>query len=166
VYSAEFMPSFDQYWQAFNALFARSEILSVTEPLIHTFLGLKELHGTPCGSRSIRVTPDRLLKACVYWPDSDVTIEDLVEKREAVFQLPSLQQPHAVPDFCRDCQHVSTCGGGCAARRMLRGQLASPDEYCPIVRGMRIVLQGKLSAAVKPLRTGSICTTIVRGHAR
>jgi len=164
MYTTDFMPSFDQYWHAFKDLFDRSEILSVTEPLVHTFLGLKELHGTPCGGRSIRVTPDRLLKACVYWPNSDLTIEDLVEKRETVFQLLSLRQPHAVPDFCRDCQHVSICGGGCAARRMLRGQLGIPDEYCPIVRGIPISLQGKLSSAAKPLRTGSICTTIVRGH--
>jgi radical SAM protein with 4Fe4S-binding SPASM domain len=164
MHTAEFMPSFDQYWHAFEALFDRSEILSVTEPLVNTFLGLNDLRGTPCGGRSIRITPDRLLKACVYWPDSDLTIEDLVQKKETVFQSPALRQLRTIPGFCRDCRHVSNCGGGCAARRILRGKLDSPDEYCPIVHGKPIKLQGRFSAAAKPVRTGSICTTIVRGH--
>lgn len=163
MHTAEFMPSFDQYWQAFEALFARSEILSVTEPLVNTFLGLKDLSGTPCGGRSIRITPNRLLKGCVYWPDSDLTIEDLIEKKEAVFQSPTLKQPHEVPPFCLACEHVSNCGGGCAARRILRGSFESPDEYCPIFQGKTIKLNGRFSASAKPVRTGSICTTIVRG---
>jgi radical SAM protein with 4Fe4S-binding SPASM domain len=164
MHTAEFMPSFDQYWHAFKDLFDRAEILSVTEPLVHTFLGLKNLHGAVCGGRSIRVTPDRLLKACVYWPDSDLTIDDLVEKKEAVFQSLLFKQPRTIPDFCMGCQHVSDCGGGCAARRMLRGQFSSPDEYCPIFQGKPVKLQGRFSSAAKPLRTGSICTTIVRGY--
>jgi radical SAM protein with 4Fe4S-binding SPASM domain len=164
MHTAEFMPSFEQYWHAFEHLFARSEILSVTEPLVNTFLGLENLNGPVCGGRSIRVTPDRLLKACVYWPDSDLTIDDLVEKKEAVFQSPGFRKPRIIPDFCRSCRHAAHCGGGCAARRLLRRQFDSPDEYCPIFKRKPVKLQGRFTAAAKPLRTGSICTTIVRGH--
>ncbi len=163
MYTDEFMPSFDQYWKAFEALFDQSEIISVTEPLVNTFLGLNGLKGTPCGTRSMRVTPDRLLKACVYWPNSDLTIEDLVEKKETIFQSPLFKQTHKIPQFCIDCEHVGNCGGGCAARRILRGQFEKPDEYCPIFKGKTVKLEGSLSEAAKPLRTGSICTTIVRG---
>jgi MoaA/NifB/PqqE/SkfB family radical SAM enzyme len=131
MYTNEYMPTFDQYWQAFKILFEDCEIISVTEPLVNTFLGLNGLKGTPCGGRSMRVTPDRHLKACVYWPDSDLTIEE-------------------------------NCGGGCAARRKLRNCFDEPDEFCPIFRGKRIKVDGRLSSAAKPLRTGSICTTIVR----
>ncbi len=166
MHTAEFMPSFEEYWHAFQDLFDRSEILSVTEPLVHTFLGSTNLKGTVCGGRSLRVTPDRFLKACVYWPDSDLTIDDLVQIKETVFQSPAFRRPRIMPDFCRGCGHASTCGGGCAARRMLRGQLAGPDEYCPIFRGKPVTLRGNFSSAEKPLRTGSICTTIVRGHGR
>jgi radical SAM protein with 4Fe4S-binding SPASM domain len=166
MHTAEFMPSFDQYWHAFKDLFERTEILSVSEPLVHTFLGLKNLQGTVCGGRSLRVTPDRFLKACVYWPDSDLTIDDLVQKKEAVFQSPMLRQPRIIPDFCLNCPHASICGGGCTARRMLRGQFAGPDEYCPIFQRKPVKLQGRFSSAAKPLRTGSICTTIVRGYSQ
>jgi radical SAM protein with 4Fe4S-binding SPASM domain len=163
MYTDEFMPSFDQYWQAFEALFQNSEIISVSEPLVNTFMGFNGLGGTPCGGRSMRITPSGHLKACVYWPESDLTIEDLVEKKETIFQSPLFKQTHITPQFCLGCEHVGNCGGGCAARRILRKQFDKPDEYCPIFQGRSIRLEGRLSPAAKPLRTGSICTTIVRG---
>ncbi|HSQ85411.1 MAG TPA: radical SAM protein [Desulfobacterales bacterium] len=163
MYTDEFMPSFEQYWQAFKALFDQTEIISVTEPLVNTFLGLNGLTGTPCGGRSMRIMPDRFLKACVYWPDSDLVIEDLIEKKEDIFKTDHFKKTHHIPQFCLDCEHVNNCGGGCSARRILRGQFEKPDEYCPVFQKKTIQLEGRLSSAAKPLRTGSICTTIVRG---
>jgi radical SAM protein with 4Fe4S-binding SPASM domain len=164
MYTHEFMPSFDQYWQAFNILFEHCEIISVSEPLVNTFLGVNGLKGTPCGGQSLRVTPDRYVKSCVYWPESDLTIEDLTEKKNAVFESPHFKQTHQTPQFCLTCEYVQNCGGGCAARRKLRSRFDQPDEYCPIFQGKSIEIAGGLSAAAKPLRTGSICTTIVRGR--
>ena len=163
MYTDKFMLSFDQYWKAYQILFEQSEIISVTEPLVNTFLGLGNGNGTPCGGSSIRITPDRRLKPCVYWPTSDLTIEDLVERKETVFQAPLFKATHQTPRFCLSCEHVGSCGGGCAARRVLRGRPNEPDEYCPVVRGKKTHLHSQLSSAERPLRTGSICTTIVRG---
>jgi radical SAM protein with 4Fe4S-binding SPASM domain len=163
MYTEKFMPSFEQYWDAYEILFDHSEIISVTEPLVNTFLGLNGLSGTACGGRSLRVTPDGKLKACVYWPDSDLTIDDLAEKKEAILDTPQFQSTHYTPQFCTSCEYVRNCGGGCAARRRLRGSLEAPDEYCPIYKGQTVKLTGQLSPVAKPLRTGSICTTIVRG---
>lgn len=163
MYTEAFMPSFEQYWDAYNILFDQSEVISVSEPLVNTFLGLNSLSGTPCGGQSMRVTPDGKLKACVYWPESDLTVDDLVEKRETVFESPYFQATHHTPQFCLTCAHVGNCGGGCAARRKLRGRLEAPDEYCPIYAGKPVKLSGKQSPLAKPLRTGSICTTIVKG---
>jgi radical SAM protein with 4Fe4S-binding SPASM domain len=163
MYTEEFLPSFEQFWEAYKILFDQSEIISVTEPLVNTFLGLNGLSGTPCGGCSMRITPDGKLKACVYWPDSDLTIDDLVEKKEAVFESSQFQTAHYTPEFCLNCEHVGNCGGGCTARRKLRGHLEDPDEYCPIYKGKTVKLGGQPSSVAKPLRTGSICTTIVRG---
>lgn len=162
MYTAKFMPNFDQYWLAFKILFEECEIISVTEPLVNTFLGFHGLKGTPCGGRSIRVTPDRHIKACVYWPDSDLTIEDLTRLRQTVFDSPYFRQAHQIPHFCLNCEYVQNCGGGCAARRRLRNRFDEPDEFCPIFSGKHIWLDGQPSLAAKPTRTGSICTTIVR----
>ena len=163
MYTEEFSPNFEQYWEAFKLLFDHSEIISVTEPLVNTFLDLNGLNGTPCGGHSMRITPDGKLKACVYWPESNLTIDDLVEKKETIVESPLFKQTHFTPKFCLDCEHVANCGGGCAARRKLRGRFEEPDEYCPIYQGKTIQLKGHRSSAAKPLRTGSICTTIVRG---
>jgi radical SAM protein with 4Fe4S-binding SPASM domain len=163
MYTDKFMLSYDQYWEGYRILLDQSEIISVTEPLVNTFLGLGNRNGTPCGGSSIRITPDRRLKPCVYWPTSDLTIEDLVEKKEAVFQTPLFKNTHNTPQFCLSCEYVRSCGGGCAARRLLRGRPNEPDEYCPVVRGKKTQLHSQLSPAERPLRTGSICTTIVRG---
>ena len=35
--------SFEQYWEAYHILFEQSEIISVTEPLVNTFLGVNGL---------------------------------------------------------------------------------------------------------------------------
>lgn len=164
MYTEEFLPDFEQYWEAFRILFDQSEIISVTEPLVNTFIGGNSLKGTPCGGRSMRVAPDRKLKACVYWPQSDLTIDDLVKEKEAVFESADFRQTRFTPQFCMTCEHVKNCGGGCAARRKLRGRFETPDEYCPIYRGKTVALAGRISTAAKPLRTGSICTTIVRGR--
>jgi radical SAM protein with 4Fe4S-binding SPASM domain len=163
MHTTRFMLTFDQYWEAYAILFDQAEVISVTEPLVNVMMGLNGLKGTPCGGGSIRVTPDGRLKPCVYWPDSDLTIDDLGKQKERIFQSPLFRQTHIVPEFCRPCAHVDSCGGGCAARRRLRGHLELPDEYCPIYRGRDVRLNGRASAAQKPLRSGSICTTIVRG---
>ncbi len=163
MFTDAFMLSFDQYWEAYQILFDESEIISVTEPLVNTFLGRSNGSGTPCGGSSIRITPDRRLKPCVYWPTSDLTIEDLVEKKETVFETPLFKATHKTPRFCLSCEYLRSCGGGCAARRVLRGRPDEPDEYCPVVRGKDVRVQAQSSAADRPLRTGSICTTIVRG---
>jgi len=108
------------------------------------------------------VTPDGHLKACVYWPDSDLTIADLAQHKQAVFDTPYFRQTHQTPQFCLTCEHVQNCGGGCAARRKLRNRYDEPDEFCPIYKDRPIQIDARLSAASKPIRTGSICTTIVK----
>jgi len=163
IFTDEFMLSYEQYWEAYQILFDQSEVISVSEPLVDTFLASGNGCGTPCGGSSIRITPDRRLKPCVYWPESDLTIEDLVVKQIGIFQTPLFQATHKTPQFCLSCEHVSNCGGGCAARRILRGRPDEPDEYCPVVRGSRVRLNSVVAQADGPLRTGSICTTIVRG---
>jgi radical SAM protein with 4Fe4S-binding SPASM domain len=165
MHTDKFIPSYDEYWEAYRILFDRSEIISVTEPLVNTFIGGSGLNGTPCGGKSLRITPRRFLKACVYWPESHLTIDDLVEQKEDIFTSSLFKETHNAPLFCRSCMYLENCGGGCAARRVLRGRPDEPDEYCPVFRGKTMDLRGRTSAAPKPLRTGSICTTIVRGTA-
>ena len=88
MYTADYMLSFDEYWQAFEILFDNCEIISVSESRVNTLLGIDGLNGTPCGGKSMRVAPDRKLKSCVYWPESDLTIDDLAAQKESIFESP------------------------------------------------------------------------------
>lgn len=162
MHTPSFMPNFEEYWRAYEILFSASEIISVSEPLVNAFLGLGDLAGNPCGGRSIRVTPEGRLKPCVYWPTAELSLQDLERRGEDVFASEAFRQTRYLPRFCEPCVHRKSCGGGCAGRRALRGGIVEPDEYCPIVRGKQVVLHGTRSTAKKPLRTKSICTTIVR----
>ena len=163
MFTDEFMLSFEQYWEGYQILFDHSEIISVTEPLVNTFLGLNSIDGSPCGGRSLRLTPEGRLKACVYWPESNLTIDDLVEKGEGIFESSLFSRTRNVPKFCESCEYLRNCRGGCASRRLLMGRPDEPDAYCPIVKGKTVRLKGQPSSADEPLRTGSICTTIVKG---
>ena len=40
-----------------------------------------------------------------------------------------------IPQFCGNCRFVESCRGGCPSRRLLRGGLDLPDEFCPFAAG-------------------------------
>jgi hypothetical protein len=71
-----------------------------------------------------------------------------------------------VPRACEGCPHLETCGGGCASRRLLRGRLDRPDEYCPYARGDEVALPTRAAPGGRvALKASSACTTIVRARA-
>ena len=57
MYTDEYMLSFDQYWEAFKILFDQSEIISVTEPLVNTFLGSNGLQAPPAAATACGLRP-------------------------------------------------------------------------------------------------------------
>jgi len=65
-----------------------------------------------------------------------------------------------VPAACRGCPFVSTCHGGCAARRELSGGVEEPDPYCPLVRGQTVSLDWARADSRDLLKTGSACTSV------
>jgi radical SAM protein with 4Fe4S-binding SPASM domain len=158
-----FIPTYDQYWEAFNILFQESAVVSCTEPLVNTFSGLNTIQGSPCARRSIRVTPLKQVLPCVYWPENNIGIEDLLKLKEKVWEAPPFQNVKKVPEACKTCQHLENCQGGCRSRNLLLGKDNEPDLYCPVKRGDSKTLNPTLAVDKKLLRAKSICTTIVKG---
>jgi radical SAM protein with 4Fe4S-binding SPASM domain len=166
----DFLLSYEQFWEAFQRLFSAGRLLSTSEPIVNAMLGLDSLVGSPCGRQSIRFTPRRLITPCVYWPQPDLTLDDLPGlTAEKILASEQFEQARRVPDACRDCPHVASCGGGCASRRVLLGDpsmgsghgLNQPDVYCPLVRGKTVDLSFT-PAPNKDLPRGSnVCTTII-----
>lgn len=162
VRSGDFTPSYEQFWEGFRRLFSSSKLVSTSEPIVNAMLGLDDLRGCPCGSRSIRVTPQGHIIPCVYWPDHELTLPDLSRMDESsILNSKMFRATGVEPEACIDCPHVHSCGGGCAARRRLLDRLEQPDPYCPLQRGEEIRL-GFEPAPAKDLPRGSnVCTTIV-----
>jgi radical SAM protein with 4Fe4S-binding SPASM domain len=158
----DFMLSYEQFWEGYRRLFAAGRLLSTSEAIVNAMLKLDSLTGSPCGRQSIRFTPQRYITPCVYWPQPDLTLDDLPDlTAEEILASEQFVRSRLVPDACRECPHVFSCGGGCASRRALLGDLNRPDIYCPLVRG-EIVDLSFTPAPEKDLpRGGNVCTTII-----
>jgi radical SAM protein with 4Fe4S-binding SPASM domain len=157
-----FMLSYDQFWEGYRRLFDTGRLLNTSEPIVHAMLGLDSLVGSPCGRKSIRFTPQRYITPCVYWPQPELTLDDLPAlNAERILESAQFVRARLVPDACHDCPHVAYCGGGCASRRALLGELNQPDIYCPLVRGETMDLSFTPAPEKDLPRGGNVCTTII-----
>jgi radical SAM protein with 4Fe4S-binding SPASM domain len=157
-----FMLSYDQFWEGYQRLLDSGPLLSTSEPIVHAMLGLDSLDGSPCGRKSIRFTPQGHITPCVYWPDPDLTLDELDRlNAEDIVDSAQFRRARLAPSECQDCPHFPSCGGGCASRRALLGDLNRADIYCPLIRGERVKLSFT-PATEKDLPRGSnVCTTII-----
>jgi len=155
-------PSFDEFWGAWRHLFEVAAIVTCGEPIVRAVLGLPRPDGAGCGLRTIRLTPRGKIVPCVYTSDGALGLDDLTRLGPRVVDTPPFHELRAVPPACRECRWVETCGGGCASRRLLRGGLDRPDEYCPFVRGVSVRLAARLARPGREMpKAASACTTIV-----
>jgi hypothetical protein len=97
----------------------------------------------------------------VYWPDKSLRLADLKRLGDKITNSLPFEETNFVPEFCRGCEFVETCAGGCAGRRKLAGRLDKPDIYCPIVRGETVNLKYRMAEAKDFPKASSACTTIV-----
>jgi radical SAM protein with 4Fe4S-binding SPASM domain len=152
----------DEYWEGFRRLLASTRLMHTTEPVLNAVLGAPFANGSGCGRQTVRVTPRGALIPCVYWTRSDLALTDLAGLgAEGLLASPEFARARTLPDACRSCAFVATCGGGCAGRRELAGDLAAPDPYCPLVRGQRVDLDWAPAERRDLLKTGSACTTVL-----
>jgi len=155
----DFRLSYEAFWEGYRRLFSRGKVISCSEPVVRAVMGLGEAE-SPCGRHSIRINPQGQVLPCVYWPtssDPPLSIADLCEEREGVLESAAFRAARAVPASAADCP----CGGGCASRRALNGDLDGHDEYCPWVRGETIELDWQPAPAKSLMRSNNVCTTVV-----
>jgi MoaA/NifB/PqqE/SkfB family radical SAM enzyme len=148
--------SYEQFWEGFRRLADSSRLLSCTEPVVRAILGINPVR-SPCGQESVRVTPQRIVAPCVYWPSSSLTIGDLTRKGDGLLQTPEFAQAAEVPPAAAQCP----CQGGCASRRALLGNLDQHDPYCPWSRGEPFTLDFERAPQKELVRARNYCTTIV-----
>ena len=155
-----FALTFEEYWTAFERLFAQTDVIAIGEPLVRAMAGLPP-RGGGCGVSTVRVTPRGTVQPCVYWPGGGEPLGTLLEKGSAIVDTAPFEQVRSTPEACLACAYLETCGGGCAGRRRLMGHLDKPDPYCPIVRGGKRPLEVCMAPARELGKLESACTTIV-----
>ena len=156
VQTDNFSLSYEQFWEGYRRLFAASQLVSCSEPVVRAVLGQSPVF-SPCGSHSIRFTPQGHIIPCVYWPNSSLTVADVPRLGEGILDTSEFQLARQVPPSAADC----ACQGGCASRRALSGELDQHDEYCPWVRGKEIHLEVEMAPQKDLPRGKNVCTTIV-----
>ena len=152
--------TYDEYWTGFERLFARTDAITIGEPLVRAMAGLPPRRGG-CGVATVRVTPRATVQPCVYWAGEGTPLDVLIELGSEITASKSFVAARSVPPTCRDCAFVSACRGGCAGRRRLCDALDKPDPYCPVVRGGARRLSVRMASSRELPKTESACTTVV-----
>ncbi len=160
VRSDKYALTYEQYWEGFETLFAKTDVIAIGEPLVRAMAGLPPRTGG-CGVGTVRVTPRATVQPCVYWPGAGAPLEVLLDTGPDVLGTAPFVDARSVPQACRSCDYLAACRGGCSGRRRLMGALADPDPYCPIVHGKARPLTIRMAETREMPKLESACTTIV-----
>ena len=155
-----FSLNYEQFWTGFRMLFESSPVAICSEPLVRALLGF-ELPGSGCGRSTIRVTPKREVLPCVYWAKRNPGLAELEQCGPEIVNSLAFRELDWIPQFCRDCRFVDVCRGGCPSRRLLRGGLDRPDEFCPFANGRPLPSFASLVGSRRQFsKAASACTTV------
>ena len=155
-----FSLTYDQFWTGFRLLLEACPLAVCSEPLVRAVLGLGA-RAEGCGCATVRVTPRGEVLPCVYWPKRSLTLADLERLGPTVVRSAAFAELDVLPEGCRGCSLVDVCHGGCASRRLLRGGLELPDEFCPFVNGRPLPgLPVHPGSARGFPKAGSACTSV------
>lgn len=155
-----FALTYEEYWDGFAALFARTDVVAIGEPLVRAIAGLPPRAGG-CGVATVRVTPRATVQPCVYWPGGGEPLDLLLGLGADITGTQPFTDARSLPDGCVGCLHEVACHGGCAGRRRLLEMLDQPDPYCPVIRGDDRRLQIRMAPSREMAKLESACTTIV-----
>jgi len=155
-----FSLDYDQFWTGFQRLLESSALAVCNEPIVRAMLGFDAVSGG-CGKGTIRVTPRGDVLPCVYWPKRNLGLAELEKWGATIVNSPAFCELDQIPQFCANCQFIESCRGGCPSRRLLRGGLDLPDEFCPFVAGKPLPSFASHAGSLRQFpKAGSACTTV------
>jgi radical SAM protein with 4Fe4S-binding SPASM domain len=154
-----FSLDYEQFWAGFQRLLESCPLAACNEPIVRAILGFDAVSGG-CGKGTIRVTPKGEVLPCVYWPKRNVGLAEL-EKWEPRSSTRQVFGSWIKFHSSGNCRFVESCRGGCPSRRLLRGELDLPDEFCPFVAGKPLPSFASRAGSSRQFsKAGSACTTV------
>ncbi len=160
VRSDKYALTYDEYWEGFETLFARTDVIAIGEPLVRAMAGMPPRQGG-CGVATVRLTPRATVQPCVYWPGVGTPLDVLLELGAEITGTDAFVAARSIPAVCSDCNFRETCRGGCSGRRRLLDSVNEPDPYCPVIRGEERKLNVRMATTRELPKLESACTTIV-----
>ena len=161
-----FSLSHDQFWIGFQNLLESCPLAVCSEPIVRALLGF-EAPSLGCGRNTIRVTPKGEVLPCVYSRKRNLGLADLEKFGPAIVESRAFRELDSIPQFCRDCRFVDVCRGGCPSRRLLRGGLELPDEFCPFANDKPLPSFARHSGSRRQFsKAASACTTVFSAEER
>jgi radical SAM protein with 4Fe4S-binding SPASM domain len=155
-----FSLDYEQFWTGFRMLLESCPLAVCNEPIVRVILGSQTVSGS-CGRSTIRVTPKGDVLPCVYWPKRSLRLAELEKLGPAIVHSPVFRELDRVPQFCTNCRFVESCRGGCPSRRLLRGGLELPDEFCPFAAGKPLPSIASHAGSSRQFsKAASACTTV------
>jgi radical SAM protein with 4Fe4S-binding SPASM domain len=161
-----FSLDYDKFWTGFQLLFESRALAVCSEPIVRALLGF-DAPSAGCGRTTIRVTPRGEVLPCVYWGKRKLGLAELERWGPAVVNSPAFRELDLIPQFCRNCHFVDVCRGGCPSRRLLRGKLEMPDEFCPFANGKPLPqFASRAGSRRQFLKASSACTAVFSAEER
>jgi radical SAM protein with 4Fe4S-binding SPASM domain len=161
-----FSLDYDEFWKGFQLLFESLPLSVCSEPIVRALLGFAAPN-LGCGRTTIRVTPKGEVLPCVYWRKRELDLAELERWGPAIINSPAFRELDSIPQFCRDCRFVEVCRGGCPSRRLLRGGLDTPDEFCPFVSPRPLPHFARRAGSRRQFsKASSACTTVFSAEGR
>jgi len=155
-----FSLDYEQFWTGFQRLLESRPLAVCNEPIVRAILGFEVAPGG-CGRSTIRVTPKGDVLPCVYWPKRNLGLAELERLGAGIVNSPAFLELNRIPRFCGSCPFVESCRGGCPSRRLLRGGLDLPDEFCPFATGNPLPsFESHAGSSRQFPKAGSACTTV------
>jgi radical SAM protein with 4Fe4S-binding SPASM domain len=161
-----FSLDYQQFWAGFQRLLESFPLAVCNEPIVRAILGFEAVSGG-CGKapsasrRRARCSPAFIGRSgMLAWPN-------LKNGGAAIVDSPAFRELEQIPQFCRNCRFVESCRGGCPSRRLLRGGLDLPDEFCPFVAGKPLPSFASRAGSSRQFsKAGSACTTVFGAQER
>jgi radical SAM protein with 4Fe4S-binding SPASM domain len=161
-----FSLDYDQFWTGFQRLLESCPLAVCNEPIVRAILGFDAVSGG-CGKGTIRITPKGDVLPCVYWPKRVLGLRELEKWGATIVDSPPFRELDQIPQFCGNCRFVGSCRGGCPSRRLLRGGLDLPDEFCPFAAGRPLPSFASRAGSSRQFsKAGSACTTVFGAQER
>jgi radical SAM protein with 4Fe4S-binding SPASM domain len=155
-----FSLNYDQFWAGFEALLESCPLAVCSEPIVRALLGFEDA-SSGCGRTTIRVTPRGEVLPCVYWKKRELGLAELERWGATIINSSAFRELDSIPQFCHDCRFVAVCRGGCPSRRLLRGGLDIPDEFCPFTNRKPLPGFASRSGSTRQFsKAASACTTV------